>query len=215
MACVSGCGIPALKLRKWDPTTIRDHSVIVFIGHRRTGKTWCLKEVLGTMTDKASVVDVFSDTMCSDESWPEGTRVHPQPGEVLNDVDEFARASNTPEAVLVMEDLDHLHDIFKNQEVRNALFNARWKKISVLMTVQCIMELNTLMRTCADYVVCMMEPIVARRKLIYQYFAGMFRTFEEFDAVFKQATANYGALVIDTRCPSYNIEDAIFWFRAK
>jgi GTP-binding protein EngB required for normal cell division len=35
-----------LELKKFDPSTIKSDSVIVFIGKRNTGKSYCMKDIL-------------------------------------------------------------------------------------------------------------------------------------------------------------------------
>ena len=35
-----------LELRKFDPSTIKSDSVVVFIGKRNTGKSYCMKDIL-------------------------------------------------------------------------------------------------------------------------------------------------------------------------
>ena len=35
-----------LELKKFDPTRIKNDSVVVFIGKRNTGKSYCMKDIL-------------------------------------------------------------------------------------------------------------------------------------------------------------------------
>ena len=43
----------------------------------------------------------------------------------------------------------------------------------------------------------------------------MFPTFEIFQQVFGDVTANFGAMVINNRVHSKNIADKVFWYKAK
>jgi GTP-binding protein EngB required for normal cell division len=36
-----------LELKKFDPTKIKSDSVVVFIGKRNTGKSFCMKVIMG------------------------------------------------------------------------------------------------------------------------------------------------------------------------
>ena len=40
-----------LELKKFDPTKIKNDSVVVFIGKRNTGKSYCMKDILSYNKD--------------------------------------------------------------------------------------------------------------------------------------------------------------------
>ena len=40
-----------LELKKFDPTKIKNDSVVVFIGKRNTGKSYCMKDIMSYNRD--------------------------------------------------------------------------------------------------------------------------------------------------------------------
>ncbi len=65
-----------------------------------------------------------------------------------------------------------------------------------------------------EYVFILRETIIANRKIIYDYYAGMFPTFEIFCSVLDQCTENFECLVISNNPHSSKIIDQVFWYKA-
>ena len=76
------------------------------------------------------------------------------------------------------------------------------------------MEVKMEMRGSFDYAVFTMDNSQAVRERIWKQFAGVFKTFDAFDAAFMELTKDYRVMVLDLRARSYNIEDCVFWYRA-
>jgi hypothetical protein len=83
-----------------------------------------------------------------------------------------------------------------------------------MVTAQWIMDVPPDLRANVDYVIVLRDNIRTNRERIYKYFAGMFPTFAAFDEVMMQCTQDREAMVIDVGCLSYNISDAVFFYKA-
>ena len=65
-----------------------------------------------------------------------------------------------------------------------------------------------------DYAVFTMCPVSAVRERIWKQYAGIFPTFQEFEAAFVQCTTDHSCMVIDCRATSYKVEDTVFHYKA-
>jgi len=76
------------------------------------------------------------------------------------------------------------------------------------------MEIDMAVRSMFDYAVFTMCPVSAVRERIWKQYAGIFPTFQEFEAAFVKCTTDHSCMVIDCRATSYKIEDTVFYYKA-
>lgn len=232
------CAIPLpmpsvqYSLKKFDPTTIRDYSTILMAGGRRTGKSFCMRDFLYWLKDRVYDCYVYSGTIDDAHPWERYA-----PAKYVTMVttdfpnDHLQRALDNQEmrksiaakhglecqpSMFVFEDLEFLKkSMWKNQSIREVMFNGRHKKSFGIAAVQYIMEIDMAVRSMFDYAVFTMCPVAAVRERIWKQYAGIFQTYQEFEAVFMQCTADYGCMVIDCRATSYRVEDTVFHYKAE
>jgi hypothetical protein len=60
-----------------------------------------------------------------------------------------------------------------------------------------------------------MDNNVKSRERIREQYCGVIPTMEMFDVIFKRCTSDFRAMVVDLRSKSYNIEDCVFWYKAR
>jgi hypothetical protein len=219
------------RFRRFDPTTIRDCSSVLFVGGKRTGKSTLMREFMYHIKDAVYDGHVFSGSYDEDNPWDTllpKKMVHYcledfQEGElkealsIQNSRKELAKkyGSRCPSSLLVFEDLEFLKpSIWNSQFMRALIFNGRWVKEYCFVAYQYVMEVKMEMRGSFDYAVFTIDNSRAVRDRIWKQFAGIFPDFEGFEAVFLALTSNYKAMVIDLRARSYNIQDCVFWYKA-
>ena len=219
------------KFRKFDPSTIRDYSSILFTGGKRTGKSSVMREFMWFIKDRVYDAHIWSGTYDEDHPWEWYTpkqMVHycleefdketlDQALAIQNSRKRLASQFNTkcPPSLCVFEDLEFLKpSIWVNQGTRGVIFNGRWYKEFFFVAYQYVMEVKMEMRGSFDYAVFTMDNSQAVRERIWKQFAGVFKTFEAFDTAFMELTKDYRVMVLDLRARSYNIEDCVFWYRA-
>lgn len=93
--------------------------------------------------------------------------------------------------------------------------NGRHWKISIILSCQYIMLLDTACRSNTDYLFVLREMIPKNRIRIYDNFFGMFPRKQDFYHVLDSCTQNYECLVLDNTQPNMAIEKCIYWYKAE
>jgi len=222
-----------LELKKFDPARIAGDSVVVFIGKRNTGKSYCMKDIISyhrnipigivvSPTEKANgYFEKFIPKMLLYDEPDEKiikTFLERQIKISTEKKLEMAKSGRTNidnRAFLILDDCLYDKKWINDKSIRAIFMNGRHYKIFFLITMQHAMGLPPVLRNNLDYVFIFRNNIVKERQKIYDNYAGMFANFEVFNQVMNQCTENYECLVIDCKTQSNKIEDQVFWYRAK
>lgn len=220
-----------LKLRKFQMSSIPSDAVVVFIGKRRTGKSFLLKDLLfyhqdipvGTVISPTESCnkfysDIIPPLFIHDE-FQTGIvhNVLKRQMKIINKMDkkdpEYMNAD--PRTVLVFDDCLYDSSWSKDKWVRYVFMNGRHLKIFFLITMQYAMGIPPNLRTNIDYTFVCRENNLANRKRLFEQYAGVFHTFEMFCQVMDQCTENYECLVFNNISKSNKLEDQVFWYKAE
>ena len=121
-----------------------------------------------------------------------------------------------PAGILIMDDcLARKKSWAKDQSIMEILMNGRHYQLTYLLTMQTPLGIPPDLRLNFDYVFLLKEDSTINKKKLYDNFAGMFYTLAVFEKVFAKCTDDYRCMVIDNRKPVSNIQEKVFWFRAK
>jgi hypothetical protein len=93
--------------------------------------------------------------------------------------------------------------------------NGRHVNSLVVITLQYPKGIPPALRTNIDYTFIFRESNMNNRKILYDNYAGMFNTFDDFCQVMDQCTNNFECLVIDNTGRSNAINDQVFWYKAE
>jgi len=222
-----------LELKKFDPTKIKNDSVVVFIGKRNTGKSYCMKDIMSYNRD-IPVGVVVSPTERANgyfEKFIPKMLIYDDLDEKLvskflnrqinitkdkkRDLEKHGSSTIDPRAFLILDDCMYNKAIMKDKNIRCIFMNGRHYKIFLLITMQHGLGLPPDLRSNIDYVFIFRNNIVKEREKIYNHYAGMFPTFDVFNQVMNQCTENYECLVIDNKTQSNNINDNVYWYKAQ
>ena len=222
-----------LELKKFDPTRIAGDSVVVFIGKRNTGKSYCMKDILSYHRN-IPIGIVVSPTEKANgyfEKFIPKMLLYDEPDEKIIktflerqikistekklEMSKSGRTNIDNRAFLILDDCLYDKKWINDKSIRAIFMNGRHYKIFFLITMQHAMGLPPVLRNNLDYVFIFRNTIVKERQKIYDNYAGMFANFEVFNQVMNQCTENYECLVIDCKTQSNKIEDQVFWYRAK
>jgi hypothetical protein len=66
-----------------------------------------------------------------------------------------------------------------------------------------------------DYIFLFGEDFISNKRKLFEYYAGIFSTFESFDQVFSKLTSNFGCMVIDNKTITDDINEKIFWYKSE
>jgi hypothetical protein len=216
----------SLKLRKFDMRRLRFDSVVVMLGKRNTGKSFLTKDILYNHRD-IPLGTIVSPTESANEFFGELVPpffIHDEYTPALIDrvvarqkkcVKLWKRDKRVdPRAFLVFDDCLYDNSWRNDKNVRLLFMNGRHWKMLFLITMQFPLGIPPNLRSNVDFVFILRENINSNRKRIYEHYAGIFPSFNEFCDVMDQCTSNYECLVIDNTTKSNKLEDQVFWYKA-
>jgi hypothetical protein len=208
-------------------------SKIIIIGNHQTGKTTIVKDILyhnrdiplGTIIscikkDQQIYSSIVHDQMIH-QSYNKRiienvVNRQQQITKLQYDEKKYTCSSNIdPRAFLIMDDCLYDNSWTKNKNIRCLIMNEYFLQILLIITMQYSLNIPPTIRTNFNYIFICGNTSLSNRKRIFNNFASEFSTFEIFCEVLDQCTTNYECLVIDNASSSNNIEDRIFWYKAK
>jgi hypothetical protein len=222
-----------LELRKFDPASIKSDSVVVFIGKRNTGKSYCMKDILSyhkdlpvgivispTETANNHFEKFIPNMLIYDEYEPtiikrfleRQININKQKNEQLK---KYGSCDIDSRAFLILDDCLYDKTWPTDKNIRSIFMNGRHYKIFFLITMQYCLGLPPILRANIDYVFIFKNNLLKEREKIYHHYAGIFNNFETFCTVMDNCTDNYECLVIDNKIQSNKLEDQVKWYKAK
>ena len=221
-----------LELRKFDISMVPADSVIVFIGKRRTGKSFLVKDLLyyhrdipiGSLISATESANAFYSKIIPSlfihdeytggivENFLKRQKIIIK--KINKEIEKHGRSNIDPRAFLILDDCLYDNTWIKDKNVRSIFMNGRHYKIMFMITMQYPLGIPPNLRTNIDYVFILRENNMQNRRRIYENYAGMFLSFELFCQVMDQCTENYECLVIKVNASSNKLEDQVFWYKA-
>ena len=213
----------AIRIRKFDATTIKESRIAFLIGKRHTGKSVLMKDILYHMPrpDYVLAMAPTEDTLqMYREFLPESCIFDHFSQEKLERVvsmqRELVSRGKKRVVLILLDDCLYQKGVLKTTAMRHIFFNGRHDHIGLLCAAQYMMEVDVSLRTNIDYIFTMRENILTNRQKLYKYYFGQFARFDDFDKVFTACTQDYRALVLDgTQINNANPTDCVLWYRAK
>jgi hypothetical protein len=219
------------QLEPFKPNGIRDYSTLILCGGRRTGKSFCMRDIIYHFKQKIYDCYVFTGTRDEEHPWenytPEKYVTYVQ-SEFPNDdlqskLDtqlirkQIAEKHGVecPPTMMVFEDLEFLiKPMWKHQSIRQIFLNGRWSKVFAVAAVQYLNKIELSVRSMMDYAIFMMENNCSVRERIWKQFCGILPSMRDFEAVFMRCTEDHKCLVVDCRSTSYKINEILYWYKA-
>ena len=214
-----------LQIRRFDPSTIKPHRIVVVVGKRGTGKSVLLRDLLYHAREKLDYGVAMSPTHGTAEGFrsfmPQSCVYQEYSPSIVEKLIDYQKTlANTRGAdklrslFLVLDDCLYDQKVLKSKQIRELFMNGRHMRCFMMLAAQYMMDLSPALRTQVDYCICLRENIHANREKLYKFFFGIFPKYEMFSRVLDACTANYECLVIDNTVQSNNISDCIFWYKA-
>ena len=221
-----------LELRKFDPRSIKDDSVCIFLAKRNSGKTVALTHVLSShMNIPIGVVISPTEQMNKHFSnYIPGMLIYDEydpkilqkfvdrqlkiAGQYTNEKERYGHTDIDPRAFLILDDCLYDKTWPTDKNIRQLFMNGRHMKVFMCITMQFPLGIPPVLRTNVDYVFILRETNIANRHRIYQQYAGIFPSFETFNDVLNQCTEDFECMVINNKTQSNKIEDQVFWWKA-
>jgi GTPase SAR1 family protein len=198
-------------------------SKIVIIGKPKSGKSYLIRDLLYSKKHIFPVGMVINGTEDSNHFYsnmfPE-TFIYDQMN--TSAIQNFKRRQRlakqilpNPWSVLIVDDAMDQTGIFKTPLFQDIFKNGRHWKMMLIMAMQYSMDIPPGLRICIDGTFIFREPNLKYRKSIYENYASVIPDFKTFCDIMDQITNDYTALYIHNQTASNNIEDCIFWYKAK
>tara|TARA_B100001094_G_scaffold302988_1_gene330725 strand:+ start:1602 stop:2414 length:813 start_codon:yes stop_codon:yes gene_type:complete len=214
--------VSTVNIKKFNPKSIGDNRVCVFIGKRGTGKTTLVTDILyhkrhipvgicmsGTEEGNCYYQDYIPDLFVYNE----------YKSDVLEKVIERqkklvrTKKPNT-HAFCLIDDCMYDKKMIRDPRIRGVFMNGRHWNLFFMLTMQYCMDLSPDLRANIDYVFVLRENIIQNREKIFKNFFGIFPNYEMFSQVLNSCTENFECLVLDNTSRSNSIEDVVFWYKA-
>tara|TARA_X000001036_G_scaffold406491_1_gene415238 strand:+ start:783 stop:1628 length:846 start_codon:yes stop_codon:yes gene_type:complete len=217
-----------VSINRFDPKVIEKRRTTagpptcVFIGKRGTGKSTLVADILYQIR-KIPIGCVISATEDGNHFYEKfvppifiHSRFDPN---IIEKIVQRQKSSvkSCPEnahAFLLLDDMMYDKKVMKDRNITEIFMNGRHWKLLFLLTMQYCMGIGPDLRTNVDFVFCLRENVVDNQKKLWQYYFGIFPTFDQFRQVMNTCTEGWDAMVLDNTSKSTNIEDCVFWYRA-
>lgn len=222
-----------LQLKMFDIKSITDDSVVVFIGKRRTGKSFLVRDLLyhhrdipiGTLISATEPANQFYSRMIPslfihDEYTPGIVdNVVKRQKLIIKKINKIKASTGhcriDPRAFLILDDCLFNNSWVRDKNIISIFLNGRHYKMLFLITMQYALGIPPSLRTNLDYVFILRENNMSNRRRIYENYAGMIPSWDMFNQIMDQCTENYECLVLKVNAQSNKLEDQIFWYKAE
>jgi hypothetical protein len=221
-----------LELKKFNPQEMNKNSVCLMIGKRNTGKSFCLKDIL-SFHKEIPVAIIISPTEVSNQFFqkfiPNILIYDDYQPEIIqkfvdrqikvtkqrnDEIQKYGKSDIDPRAIIVLDDCLFNSKWQNDKNIRCILMNGRHYSIFTLITSQVPLGINPALRSQIDYVFIFKNNIIKEREKIYNHYAGICNSFEVFNKIMDNTTANYEVMVIDNTTQENSITDQIKWYKA-
>lgn len=223
-------GFVEFNIREFDMNRVGKNRVAIFIGKRHTGKSILVLDYLYHNQDIpmgtcVSPTDEYNKTFSGkipemfihEEFTPDLLEkfVHRQKIITKRKENDASYKNIDHRAFLIFDDcLYDAKNWINDKNIRFIFFNGRHVGITFLLTMQYLLGIPPSLRANIDFIFICKETKTSNKKKLYEFYAGMFPTFDMFNQVLNECTKDYGCLVIDNTTSSDKLEDQVFWYRA-
>lgn len=211
-----------LTISKFDVSTITEPFSLAIIGKRLSGKTTQIKNLLEHFST-TNAYDEYFIVSPVEESNKKYSDIVDNPIFIANKLNEQyfekilrKQKSDTKNRILViLEDCITSKGMWNNSYImRNFLLTHKNFRISLIITMQFPLNLTSI-NINFDYISLCNDEIVSNIKRMYDFYAGIFPSFDAFRQIFSQIATNYSSLLIKNSETQNYFLQRIFWFETK
>jgi hypothetical protein len=226
-------GTSHLAIKRFEIKDMCEHATIAMIAKRASGKSYLTREIMyhkksipaGIAISRTEKLNKFySDFIPDSYIFSEYdsdilSKVYERQS-IMNEENKVRKNHGKTEkddrVIIIMDDcMSSKGTWLKDPNILELFFNGRHHHMSFILTMQFSLGIPPELRSNFDYIFLLAEDMTSNRKRLYDHYAGMFPTFDIFQQVFSEITADYGCMVINNRIHSTNITDKVFWYKAK
>jgi hypothetical protein len=212
-----------MQVQKLDLSKIEHGRNFLLLGARNTGKSVLLEDLLYQRRANMEFVAAQTSTMSTKEMLCKHIPECLVSGDgfdadllqrYIDQIRENTKNKKSRRSVWIGDDLAFDTSFMKSKQLKYLSMNGRHDNNETYVTCQYLLNITPAMRSNADIVMALAEPIKSNRRKLFEFFFGVFPTFNLFDRVFDQVTANHGVLCLDRTQKSGKLEDMVKFYRA-
>jgi hypothetical protein len=226
-------GASHLAIKRFEIKDMCEHATMAMIAKRASGKSYLTREIMYHKRSIPAAIAIsrteklnkfYSDFIPDSYIFSEYdsdilSKIYERQG-IMNEENKTRKDKGKPEkddrVIIIMDDcMSSKGTWLKDPNILELFFNGRHHHLSFILTMQFSLGIPPELRSNFDYIFLLAEDITSNRKRLYDHYAGMFPTFDIFQQVFSEITADYGVMVINNRVHSTNITDKVFWYKAR
>ena len=216
-----------LRLKKFDITSIRKDSTVVFVGKRRSGKSYTLRELLYNLRDLPAGVIIsgteeaspfFSDFVPSSYIYNKFDEVIPE--KILKTqkkkIKRARKRGKDPKKdkfFFILDDCLYDNTWQKTEVIRELFMNGRHYNMFFVLTMQYPLGIPPTLRSNIDYSFIYQDYNTENREKLYKSFAGAFGDRHTFYTAM-DSLGDFECIVIDNTVRTRNITDRVFYYKA-
>jgi len=218
---------------KFNISEIKNDSIVI-LGRKKSGKSFLCQDILFHRKNDLPVGTVISYTdgitpfyskilpslfIYEEYSAPLMDRVLKRQEmtikQINKDIDTRGKTSIDPRAFLILDDCLYNESWQELTDMSSAIVSSHHLRLLTILIMSYIMDIPPKLRTNIDYVFILKENNVNNRRKIYDNYANIFATFDEFCQVMDACTDDYECIVINNNTQSNKITDQVFWYKAR
>src|SRR3972149_3563099 len=214
-----------VEIKEFNLSNIAESSKIVIIGKPASGKSVLIKDIITSIAHKIPVAKVFSGTEGVNHFYAKECDIpelfiHNEYNEDY--MKDFAHRQEkaikdnkqNPKGLLVIDDCSDDPKFFGRPIFQKFFKNGRQWDMMLILALQYSMDIKPSIRTNIDYSFIFRDPNEKNRKSIYENYAGIIGSFQDFCDIMDQVAEDYTAIVINNRTQSNKLSDCVFYFKA-
>ena len=221
-----------ITLREFDIHSVADNSSCLFIGGRNTGKTTAIYNLLSAKQKSFDTAMIICPTSKVNDSFKDivpAKFIHDNyDTKVVNELIKrqeriLTKKRSSPArygksittTCLLLDDMAFDKSWMKDTNLRLMAMNGRHYDALLIVSLQYCLTMGPDLRANFQWVFLHRTNNHREKERLHDYFAGMFKYFDEFNELFDEITEDYGVMVIDMNSKSNKIDEIVFWFKPK
>ena len=212
-----------MQVQKLDLSKIEHGRNFLLLGARNTGKSVLLEDLLYQRRGNFEFVAAQTSTTSTKEMLCKHIPECLVSGDgfdadllqrYIDQIRDNTNKKKSRRSAWIGDDLAFDTSFMKSKQLKYLSMNGRHDQNETYVTCQYLLNITPAMRSNADIVMALAEPIRSNRRKLYEFFFGVFPNFGLFERVFEQVTANHGCLCLDRTQKSGKLEDMVKFYRA-
>jgi hypothetical protein len=206
---------------------------ICVIAKSGSGKSWVVRDMLSIISDiPCGVIIAPTDkiTKFYDTVFPPSFIHHEFKPEILANLldrqdrifrknierEKKGKQLIDPRVFLIMDDVQSSKSSWiQDPSLVSILCEGRHRAITFCLVLQYSMAVPPELRSQFNYIFLLSESNFSNRRKLFEHYAGIFPKYQFFEELFNQLTDDYGTMIIDNASNSRDLNERIFWYKAK